>query len=433
MKKIVLILMIIISLTSYGKSINFNQLQERDGIDYEKNQQIPYTGSVLSHYESGEIKSEKNYKNGEKDGKWIFYDENGKIDRRKYYKIGDLLVKGYNYNPDYDNPIDYRMLSLNYGRIGEIEVEKTGKTEKPFYGEDQIYSEGNYKNDKKEGEWIFYDSNNKITAKGSYKNGEPFGEWIKYDYNGHIEYKENFENISLEEKSINTNQLQNKDEMNYEEIENLYTGESITYYESGEIKSKASYKNGKLDGEAITYYKNGGTEYKANYREGMLNEESIIHYKNQQTEEKVSYKDKRLNENLMTKIILSIFLMFGLFIGYHFIKIKCRIIKSIIKDEKPSLNELIKVKNKIHLRKSIFFKKSNIINNENDYLKFIEEVRYRHVIYRKEVTEEVFLDIFLNITKECSEKNKGKLLKDFITSKLEKNIKESKKFQKDLF
>ncbi|MGB6129298.1 MAG: hypothetical protein WBG30_11160 [Psychrilyobacter sp.] len=422
MKKILLILLFSISLMSYGKTINFDQLQNKNGIYYEINKETPYTGTVISYYETGQIKLKRNYKNGKKDGEWIFYDENGEIDRRKNYKIGDLLVKGYNYNPDYDNPIDYSMLRLNYGRIGEIEVEKTGKTESPFYGEDQIYSEGNYKNEKKEGEWIFYDSNNKIAAKGSYKEGEPFGEWIKYDYNGDIEYKENFENISLEKKSINPNQLQDKDETNYEEIENLYTGESITYYESGEIKSKASYKNGKLDGEAITYYKNGEIEYKGNYKDGILDRGSIIQYENQKIEEKANFKDKKLNEKLMRKIMLSIFLIFGLFIGYHSIRIKSKIIKAVIKGE-----------DKKHWKKILFLKKSNVINNENDYLKFVEEVRYRHVIYRKEVTEEVFLDIFLNITKECSEKNKGKLLKDFITSKLEKNIKEWKKFEKDLF
>lgn len=115
--------------------------------------------------------------------------------------------------------------------------------------------------------------------------------------------------------------------------------------------------------------------------------------------------------------MLSIFLMFGLFIGYHSIRIKSKIIKAVIKGE-----------DKKHWKKSLFLKKSNVINNESDYLKFVEEVRYRHVIYGKEVTDEVFLDIFLNIIKECSEKNEGKLLKDFITSKLEKNIKEWKKF-----
>ena len=32
---------------------------------------------VISHYENGQIEEEQNYKNGEKDGEWIWYYKNG--------------------------------------------------------------------------------------------------------------------------------------------------------------------------------------------------------------------------------------------------------------------------------------------------------------------------------------------------------------------
>ena len=52
MKKILLILLFNISLMSYGKDINFNQLQDRNGIYYEINEEIPYTGKVIDYYEN---------------------------------------------------------------------------------------------------------------------------------------------------------------------------------------------------------------------------------------------------------------------------------------------------------------------------------------------------------------------------------------------
>jgi len=53
-------------------------LQDRDGIKYDVNSEIPYTGKYVSYYENGQKRGEKNYKNGELDGLHTKWYENGK-------------------------------------------------------------------------------------------------------------------------------------------------------------------------------------------------------------------------------------------------------------------------------------------------------------------------------------------------------------------
>ncbi|MEI6857802.1 hypothetical protein [Psychrilyobacter sp.] len=65
MKKILLILLISFSLMSYGKSINGYQLQNKNGVYYEIDQGIPYTGETIVYYENGKIQVKENYKDGE--------------------------------------------------------------------------------------------------------------------------------------------------------------------------------------------------------------------------------------------------------------------------------------------------------------------------------------------------------------------------------
>ena len=53
-------------------------------------------------------------------------------------------------------------------------------TEIPFTGEITGEVQGNYKNGKKEGEWVSYDDNGQLSGKGSFKNGKRDGEWFYY-------------------------------------------------------------------------------------------------------------------------------------------------------------------------------------------------------------------------------------------------------------
>ena len=50
------------------------------------------------------------------------------------------------------------------------------------------------------------------------------------------------------------------------------------YYESGAIKTKQNYVDGKLQGEGILYYESGAVSMKANYVDDKLQGEAIRYY-----------------------------------------------------------------------------------------------------------------------------------------------------------
>lgn len=59
---------------------------------------------------------------------------------------------------------------------------------------------------------------------------------------------------------------------------NVKNGVIIKYFDSGKIKSKCNYKNGKKHGSCIYYYENGNMKYDYNYENDTLNIICIDYY-----------------------------------------------------------------------------------------------------------------------------------------------------------
>ena len=102
---------------SSPESINQDLLNKKDGVFYTKDTNEPYSGTVFSLYENGNIESEwtlkngrldglynlwyksgkkwfqKNYKDGELDGLSIFWDREEFLDTEKTYKDGELILQ----------------------------------------------------------------------------------------------------------------------------------------------------------------------------------------------------------------------------------------------------------------------------------------------------------------------------------------------------
>ena len=92
--------------------MTLGDLVERDGLHYEKFTDIPFTGEMTGNPQGS-------YKNGKKDGAWVYYYPNG-----------------------------------------------------------QVYYKGNYKNNKREGKWVYYYPNGQVHYKGNYKNNKKEGAHI---------------------------------------------------------------------------------------------------------------------------------------------------------------------------------------------------------------------------------------------------------------
>lgn len=236
MKKILLILIVSMSLISCGEpeqSINREQLQERNEVKYEVNQETPYTGKVIDYYENGQIQSKENYKDGKLNGERITYYENGQIEYKENYKGGEYEGESFSY---YKNgQVSYKRLYKN----GEREGIQTY-----YHYNGQIESKVNIKNGELIGEYIKYYENGQIKEKGSFINGTAGGEWIYYYQNGQVHSKGFYKSSGAP------------------------IGNWIYYYEDGSVKSKLNF-NGKygsmLEGKQIYFYRNGKRKSEVNY------------------------------------------------------------------------------------------------------------------------------------------------------------------------
>ena len=68
------------------------------------------------------------------------------------------------------------------------------------------------------------------------------------------------------------------------------------YYESGAVKSKENYVDGKLQGEMISYYESGAVRIKANNVDDKLQGEAISYNKSGEVVEEVNYVNGKLQK-----------------------------------------------------------------------------------------------------------------------------------------
>jgi len=80
----------------------------------------------------------------------------------------------------------------------------------------------------------------------------------------------------------------------------IYTSKYKTYYDSGQIKSKCNYIDGKKCGELIEYYKDGQIIMKCNYIDDELCDEYIRYYNDGQISMNCNYNDDKLNGACIT-------------------------------------------------------------------------------------------------------------------------------------
>ncbi len=112
-----------------------SSLENRNGLKYEVNSEIPFTGNHITYFNNGLKKTESSYTDGKENGLVTWWYENGQKELEESYKFG----------------------------------KKTGlRTE--WYENGRKRSEQNYKYDKRDGLMITWDKNGNITRMETYKN-----------------------------------------------------------------------------------------------------------------------------------------------------------------------------------------------------------------------------------------------------------------------
>ena len=173
MKNLFLIFYIsIFSLTSsFVLGNSMDDLVWRDGIAYKKFTNIPYSGEVTGEHQG-------HFKNGKKEGLFLWYWDNGQLRTKQYFKNGIFEGKHFGYRED--------------GTIMVIDNYKNGKEEgkRIWYNRnDKPVCEEFFKDGKQEGYVECYRNSGQLKYTGQFKNGESHGSWVYYNLDGSIDKK----------------------------------------------------------------------------------------------------------------------------------------------------------------------------------------------------------------------------------------------------
>ena len=89
MKRVLFIFSLLLSIGTFAQQkINYDDLEEREGLFYEQGSKTAYTGQCVTTYPSGKLGMGGNIKNGLRDGEWLWFYENGNKKRYCVYKDG---------------------------------------------------------------------------------------------------------------------------------------------------------------------------------------------------------------------------------------------------------------------------------------------------------------------------------------------------------
>ncbi len=134
---------------TFDMGLDYAQLMKKNNIYYIKNDTSPYTAKCLGFFKNGQIGLKGQYKNGKKDGEWLYWYSNGQkkmiINYKEgikegqwtyWYESGQIRIKTHYYNNKLDG-INYWWYSngklkkvSKYRKgifVGKIEWDKNGK------------------------------------------------------------------------------------------------------------------------------------------------------------------------------------------------------------------------------------------------------------------------------------------------------------------
>ena len=285
-------------------------------------------GKYIEYYKNGNIKVQGNYKDGKREGEFKTFLRNGKSAGSIFYKDGKIIkstltnfmkenasfsiLTDINYNLNSHKIVSSEFPNglletyFTFNKNGILDGEN-----REYYEEGDIKSIFYFKNNVVDGTSISYYLNGNIQEKNTYKNGEENGEGILYYENGNIKEKYFMKNdkldgeatayfedgkirnksifkdgVKLEEEVYKDNEIIKNTFRNSEIIQqDIYSKnkklvlrknllndgkiEYISYYESGVIKEKAYFINGKQEKEHFFYDEKGNLIKTEIYKNGI--------------------------------------------------------------------------------------------------------------------------------------------------------------------
>jgi len=191
-------------------------------------------GEYIEWYEDGELRELGFYSNGKKHGKFSSWDENGLKTKESTFE-DDVLTGGRQFSTK-------KFFFKKKGPEGR----KPENGPLTFYWPNGNKKEQNYyKNGNEHGECTYWFYNGNKEQEGSHRQGECEGLYTWWFDNGDVRSKQMFEN-------------------------GKWHGECIWWYPDGTINSKSQFVEGKNHGPSEHYFRNGKLRLREIYEEGVI-------------------------------------------------------------------------------------------------------------------------------------------------------------------
>ena len=253
-------------------SVEYSKLVVRNGIYYQVNSQIPFTGKVYRPYSGDQgDKLEGYFLNGRRNGKWTIWYDNGQKQFEGTYKNGS-----------YDSKIS------KWGIDGQL-------------SEECFYSNGVLNGSCK----MFY-YNGKTKFNGSYIMGQYDGLIYEYSDDGTLAKSAKYNNGVLNGDYWEEPSQGNRVKCVYKDG-NL-NGRYIEYHYTGKPAFYGDYVNGLREGNFVYNYPDGNLEKRVNYIHGLKEGKVIFYSKiNESTyspDQKELGEVNYINDNLNGKYIV---------------------------------------------------------------------------------------------------------------------------------
>ena len=200
---------------------------------------------------------------------------------------GKCIQKGYYSNKE--------LAYIKEGKLTEnLDVLANGKYTE-YYKNGKIKIQGNYKEGRRNGEFKTFLKNSKSAGSVIYKDGKI----IKSTLIKSMKDNASFSPISYVNYDLDTSYSIGKVDFPNKLLKTYYmynkkgvlNGDSIKYYEEGNIQSIVPYKNNLVEGLVITYYENGNIKEEVNYKNDKMNGEAKSYDENGKLNGRTIFKD----------------------------------------------------------------------------------------------------------------------------------------------
>lgn len=306
----------IITLTQYrrGFIVNRESINRYDRNGFKQ-------GRWKEFYDDGSLRIEGSFRNGKKEGFFKTYDRSGNLVELKKYvddkevidapEIATLQVvteyfetgvvsrittyragiaegvsREYNSDGSIAQAIVYAGGNIMGKGIMDEEGRKVGKWEE-YYANGRLRAKGNYSNDLKTREWLYYHENGQMEQKGEYNiEGKPVGKWIWYYENGNL-WREEFFINGLRDGLVTEFDPSGNIISEGEYFEGLEEGKWM--YNSDNHKIEGIYSLGQRNGLWKHYYPNGQLSFEGQFINDIPNGKHTYYWEDGKKKDEENY------------------------------------------------------------------------------------------------------------------------------------------------